>query len=261
MNFVKMNGIGNDYIFINTSKQTIESPSGLAKKLCNRHLSIGADGLVLFKKSAKDCFIMRIFNPDGSEAEMCGNAVRCLGRLLKDMGAVSGNNLSVQTLSGIKHLTVCGNLVSVDMGTLKIVATDTEITYIDAGNPHAVVFRENLAGVENELKSISQNYLGGINAEAVKILTRAHIEMRVWERGAGETLACGTGACAVAFASYKKGLTSSEVIVTLKGGNLSIKINENDSVIMEGLTAYNYFGSLSINDYGKIKRKLQKVKS
>jgi diaminopimelate epimerase len=256
-----MNGLGNDYIFINANKVAIDDPCALSKVLSDRNFAIGGDGLVLYDKSQiADCK-MRIFNSDGSEAQMCGNAIRCLGRLLLDTGIVKRKDITIETLSGIKRLEIAasGNLVSVDMGTAKIVAEDTEKTIVDVGNSHAVTFKENLAGVSWFLKKMSLSYIGGINAEAVKVLNSSQIQMRVFERGAGETLACGTGASASAFASYKKGFTCNNVTVKLKGGELNIKILNGDRIVMTGEARYNYIGEIpKSGDYGKIKRKLSK---
>jgi diaminopimelate epimerase len=272
-----MNGIGNDYIFVNSDMNKIKNPTYLAVKLSNRNFGVGADGLILYEKSNSADYRMRIFNSDGSEAKMCGNAIRCLARLLTDSGLVRNDEIFIETLSGIRRVLVKEDEISVDMGLAKIVAEDTNSAIIDIGNPHNVFIKKDILEDSLLLKKQSEGYEGGINVEWVKVLSKNEIEVLVYERGSGITLACGTGASASAFYCFKKGLTDAKVKVNLAGGHLNIRIHSDDRVVMTGSADYSYFGEIDICDkkpqkqsiilntlkgiakekmYGKIKRKL-----
>lgn len=264
--FTKMEGLGNDYVYINcVNKQEIKDISGLAKKVSDRHFGVGSDGLILILPSDKADFKMRMFNYDGSEAEMCGNGIRCVGKFVYDKGLTNKKTVSIETLAGIKVLNL--NIenervktVKVDMGepileadkipvisnenpvkNLKINVLDKEFifTCVSMGNPHAITIIDNVGEFQIEkygpVVENDSHFPKRINAEFIEIMDEKNIKMRVWERGAGETLACGTGACAVAVACYINGVTSRDVNIHLLGGTLNIKWDENDNhVYMTG---------------------------
>ena len=265
MKFTKMQGAGNDYIYIDCFTQTVENPKDLSKKLSDRHFGIGADGIVLIKPSEiADCF-MDIYNADGSRAQMCGNAVRCTAKYIFD-NKNQNSTILVETLSGIKTVEIIredGLAVGgrVDMGKpilngrqiptrygtsivkqekLNINNKDYEITCVSMGNPHCVVFCNDVEKLD--LKTIGplferhEVFPERINTEFAEILDKNHLKMRVWERGSGETLACGTGACAVAVASVINGICSknNEITVQASGGVLKVQWNENDNVYLSG---------------------------
>lgn len=271
MNFIKMHGAGNDYIYIDCFNEAVENPESLAKKLSDRHFGIGADGIVLIKPSKKaDCF-MDIYNADGSRAEMCGNAVRCTAKYIYD-NKIKNSIIKVETLSGIKPveiLTEKGVAVGgrVNMGrpilnghqiptrfgdsiaknkVLNIDNNDYEITCVSMGNPHCVVFHNNIHKLNLEkigpLFENHEMFPERINTEFAEVIDENYLKMRVWERGSGETLACGTGACAVAVASVINGLCSKnkEIKIRAKGGMLSVNWHENDNVYLSG-NAVNVF--------------------
>ena len=265
MKFTKMHGAGNDYIYVDCFAQRVENPKVLSKNLSDRHFSVGADGLVLIKPSViADCF-MDIYNADGSRAQMCGNAVRCTAKYIYD-NKIKNSTILVETLSGIKSVEIIkkdglavggrvnmgkpilnGRQIPTRYGTsivkqekLNINNKDYEITCVSMGNPHCVVFC-------NDIKRLDLNTIGPvferhemfperINTEFVEILGKNHLKMRVWERGSGETLACGTGACAVAVASVMNGICSKneEITIQAKGGVLKVQWNQNDNVYLSG---------------------------
>ncbi len=264
MKFTKMHGIGNDYIFVNCFEEKVENPQELSKKISARHFGIGSDGLVLIMPSEKADFRMRIFNPDGSEAEMCGNAVRCVAKYVRDRKMIETDEFEIETLAGIikPKLISSGrvSMVQVDMGepvferekipmmgsdgkvideVLDAGGTKVKITCVSMGNPHCVIFVEDIDFSEFEhLGKIIENhdlFPNRINVEFVKILNEHEIEMRVWERGAGETLACGTGACASVVACVLNKKTGRDVTAHLKGGDLKIVWDEKSNhVYMTG---------------------------
>lgn len=275
MNFTKMHGLGNDYVYVNCFKENVGDAPELAKKVSDRHFGIGADGLVLIKPSTCADFAMEIYNADGSEAKMCGNGIRCLGKYVYDYGLTKKEHLTVETRSGIRELilqTENGKVgsVCVDMGTprlnahcipilserdlvlddiIEIKGKEYRMTGISMGNPHAVVFVENLADfpVEDVGRGFEYHprFPERINTEFCHVPDRKTIEMRVWERGAGETLACGTGACAAVVAAVLNNLTDEMVIVKLKGGNLHVKWNRTvNRVYMTGDTVRVFDGVL-----------------
>ena len=253
MNFTKMHGLGNDYVYVNCFREKVENTAELAKKISDRHFGIGSDGLILIKPSARADFAMEIYNADGSEAKMCGNGIRCLGKYVYEYGLTKKTHLTVETRSGIRKLTLQTELekvssVCVDMGTprlnahsipilsekdlvlddsIQVRGKEYRMTGISMRNPHAVVYVENLSDfpVEEVGRAFEYHprFPERINTEFCRVLGRGRIEMRVWERGAGETLACGTGACAAVVASVLNDLTDEEVIVKLVGGELLIK--------------------------------------
>ena len=265
LNFTKMQGCGNDYVYISTFDQKVEDMSAVAKMLSDRHFGIGGDGVIFVCPSDVADGRMRMFNEDGSEGKMCGNGVRCVAKFLYDHQLARKRSLSVETLSGIKtiELTMDGEDVvgaTVNMGRVKtapvdipvllsgdeiidrlinIGGTDYRITCISMGNPHCVVFIDDvknfpLASV-GPLFEHSELFPESVNTEFVRVLDETHLEMRVWERGSGETLACGTGACASVAAAVKNGYCRKDVPITvsLLGGDLHIVYSDN-CVMMEG---------------------------
>lgn len=266
MKFTKMQGIGNDYVYVNCLQETIENPSELAKKISDRHYGVGSDGLIMINPSDKADFEMEMYNADGSRGEMCGNGIRCVAKYVYDYGLTDKTSISVETLAGIKYLDLTVEdgkvvLVKVDMGKpmlrpeeVPVVSEKEEVidepitvdgqeyrmTCVSMGNPHAVVF------IDQDVKEFPLETVGvkfenherfpkRVNTEFVNVLDRHTAQMRVWERGSGETLACGTGACAVAVACALNGLTEGEVTVKLLGGDLQIKWDrEKNTVYMTG---------------------------
>ena len=253
MRFTKMHGLGNDYVYVNGFQEKIENPSEVAKYVSDRHFGIGSDGLILINPSEVADFEMEMYNADGSRGEMCGNGIRCVAKYVYDYGLTDQTQISVETLGGIKYLDLTVQdgkvaLVKVDMGSpiLKpecipiraegdivvnepIVAGRIEyrMTGVSMGNPHAVVYMDQIQDLDIErigpLFENHERFPNRINTEFVKFIDRHTLEMRVWERGSGETMACGTGACAVAVASVLNGLTEEKVTVRLLGGDLQIE--------------------------------------
>jgi diaminopimelate epimerase len=259
MKFTKMHGIGNDYIYINGFEELVQNPGELSIRLSDRHKGVGSDGLVMILPSSKADFRMQMFNADGSEAEMCGNAARCIGKYVYEKGLTNKTELTLETLAGIKTLQLFldddNNVVSVtvDMGNpelepSKIPTTlpgkqivnfpvsfdgvNYYITCVSMGNPHTVIFTQNIATLDIETigKKIENApiFPRRTNVEFIEIIDKGRIKMRVWERGSGETMACGTGACASVVAGVLNGLVSRKATVELLGGNLEIEWNEND---------------------------------
>lgn len=277
MKFTKMHGISNDYIYINGATEKIYNPSDVAIKLSDRHTGIGSDGIVMILPSKTCDFRMRMFNSDGSEAEMCGNASRCVGKYVFDKGLTKKTNISLETLAGKKTLNlhvVDGkvDMVTVDMGEPILRGTDIPTifdlpmvvsqpivvsgkkiltTCVSMGNPHSVVYVDDVDSLD--LEKIGPSYEchpafpHKTNTEFVEIISRNEVKMRVWERGAGETMACGTGACAVAVASVLNGFTDRDVRVKLRGGDLQIKWDDDDNhVYMTGPATTVYEGDVEI---------------
>ena len=265
MKFVKMHGLGNDYVCINCFRERVEDPSGFARTLCDRHYGIGADGLILICPSKVSDFKMEIYNSDGSVAGMCGNGIRCLGKYVYDYRLTGKETLSIETKSGIRnmHLHIqdgkaCGAMV--DMGVPRLNAHSIPIlsekdlvindpievqkknyrmTGISMGNPHAVIFSEEINGISLEETGreleFHPRFPERANIEFCHVTARDRMEIRVWERGVGETLACGTGACAAVVASVLNDLTDEEVIVKLLGGELSVRWDRKvNHVFLEG---------------------------
>lgn len=263
--FYKMHGCGNDYIYFNCLEKEIANPSEVSIKLSDRHFGIGGDGIVLICKSDVADAKMRMFNADGSEGKMCGNAIRCVGKFLFDNGICEKNTLDIETLSGIKHLKLffeCGKVktVCVDMGKPELksdkipVLLDEErvinyktqiggkeyyINCVSMGNPHCVVFCKNIDNLEIEKIGVkfekNSIFPEGVNTEFADLIDGNTIKMRVWERGSGETLACGTGACATVVAAALNGYVkmNEDITVKLTGGELVIKYTDN-GVFMTG---------------------------
>ena len=273
--FTKMHGLGNDYVYIDAINQKIENESSLAKFVSNRHFGIGSDGLILICKSEIADFKMRMFNSDGSEAEMCGNGIRCVGKFVYDKGLTNKITVKIETLAGIKTLilnTKDGKVETarVDMGEpileaekIPVISTEKPVknleleaenkkfkfTCVSMGNPHAITIVENTKEFDVEkygkVLEIDKAFPKKANIEFAQIIDRQNINMRVWERGAGETLACGTGACATAVACNLNGLTDRKVNIELLGGTLNIEWNETDNhVYMTGPAVTVFDGEL-----------------
>ena len=241
MKFTKMQGIGNDYVYVNCFEETVEHPEEVARRVSDRHFGIGSDGLILICPSAVADCRMRMFNEDGSEGAMCGNGIRCVGKYAYDHGIVDRTRITVETLGGIRHLDmqVEGGRVTavqVDMGIPELTSAlpekivvegrQLEFTGISVGNPHAVYVCDEIDSLDLERMGPAyethQRFPDRVNSEFVQVLDRNHLRMRVWERGSGETWACGTGATACAVAAMMLGLTEDRVEVQLKGGTLEI---------------------------------------
>lgn len=265
LQFTKMQGLGNDYVYVDCTKKKLENASEVAVKVSDRHFGIGSDGLILINASNVANFEMEMYNADGSRGEMCGNGIRCVAKYVYDYGLTDQTHISVETLGGIKYLDLTveeGRVrqVRVDMGRpmlcpaeipviangesvidmpIEVDGTEYRMTAVGMGNPHTVVFVEDVDGLEIERIGPKFEhhpcFPNRVNTEFVKVLDRNTVKMRVWERGSGETLACGTGACAVAVACILNGLTENKVTVQLLGGDLLIEWDrEADKVYMTG---------------------------
>ncbi len=272
--FTKMHGIGNDYIYFDCTKETIENPEALAVKLSDRHTGVGGDGIILILPSDKADFRMRMFNADGSEGKMCGNGTRCIAKYVYDRGLTDKTEITLETLGGIKHISILAKngkaeSISVDMGAPILEAkavpvlwnkervihekytldgVDYYFTCVSMGNPHVVIYVDDTVSfpletvgpkIEN-LKIFPEK----VNVEFIKVIHDHMLEMRVWERGSGETMACGTGACAAVVASVLNGICKKgeEITVKLRGGDLYITYD--DTVMMRGPAAFVFDGTL-----------------
>lgn len=259
MHFTKMHGLGNDYLYV--YGEVPENIKELAVKLSDRHVGAGSDGMIYISPSGIADFKMRIFNADGSEAKMCGNGIRCVGKYVYDKGYTDKKSLKIETLSGVRTLELwtSGNRVknvTVKMGTavpkksitLNIAGQEVVCIPVSVGNPHAVIFVENIE--EAPLTSLGpqiehhEAFPGGVNVEFVQVIDEKHLRMRVWERGSGVTMACGTGACASVMAAVTEGYCSYDqaVSVQLDGGVLKIEISPDNSVQMTGPAQFVYEG-------------------
>ena len=277
MKFSKMHGIGNDYIYVNCFEEKISEPEKISVILSDRHKGIGSDGLVLIMPSEKADFRMRIFNADGSEAMMCGNATRCIGKYVYDMGLTSKTEITLETNSGIKYLQLFlkdnkVDSVKVNMGKAILTPKDIPVnsdldlfvnqpvevngkvyhmTCISMGNPHAVIFTENVDALDLEKNgTYFENhpiFPNRVNTEFVEVIGENELKMRVWERGSGETFACGTGTCATVVASVLNGICKhdEEVLVHLRGGDLRIVYQSDGTVMMTGGAEYVFEGTVS----------------
>lgn len=277
MKFVKMHGTGNDYVYVNCFEESIEKPEELVRMISDRHKGIGSDGLVLIMPSESCDFRMRMFNPDGSEAQMCGNASRCVGKYVYDYGLTDKTELSLETKAGVKFLKLFPEnglvtKVCVDMGVPGLKPSDIpvkinadrvvdypvtfsskayNITCVSMGNPHTVIFMKGIEElqIESQGKKIEHDELfpERTNVEFVEVISSEYAKMRVWERGTGETQACGTGACAVLVAGVLNGLLNRKAVITLPGGDLEIEWSqENDRVFMTGNAVTVFEGIIKI---------------
>jgi diaminopimelate epimerase len=270
MKFTKMEGLGNDYVYVNALEEAIEERDlpALARKISDRHFGVGSDGLVLILGSDRADFRMKMLNSDGSEAEMCGNAIRCVARYVYEKGLTDKRELEIETLAGIIRPAILDDgLVRVDMGEpilngndipslidkervvgekIEIDGKEMEFTLVSMGNPHAVTFVDDM---QFDIASIGPRvenhclFPNRINTEFIEVVGRDEISMRVWERGAGETMACGTGACAAVVATCLNDLTDRVVTVHLLGGDLTIDWNgECNRVFMTGPATFVFEG-------------------
>ncbi len=273
--FTKMHGIGNDYVYINCFEQKIEDPQTLAIKMSPRRFSVGADGVILICPSDVADAKMRMFNLDGSEGKMCGNGIRCVGKFIYDNGIAHKNIVTVETLSGIKTLEITdkdgkADTITVDMGKAQLTpdkipaiadcdtiidtaitvdGKDYNITAVSMGNPHAVVFCDEIDSLD--LEKIGPNFEHHemfpeqVNTEFIRVMDDKTLQMRVWERGSGETFACGTGACAAAVAAVENGYCErdNEITVHLVGGDLYITYKSDGTVYMRGTAEKVYDGT------------------
>jgi len=268
--FVKMQALGNDFILIDCVRDQFPVRSELIRILCDRRKGIGADQLLVLVPSKKADYRMRIFNADGGEAEMCGNGIRCLARYLASRGFAGEGEQEIETLAGIIRPRVEGDLVTVDMGppTLEgkeipvrlsgrvidrevtVGGSRQRITCVSMGNPHCVIYVDDLerCPVEEMGPRIETDPLfpQRVNVEFVKVISPALISMRVWERGAGETMACGTGACAATVASCLNAKTQRDVTVRLTGGEITVRWAEDDHVFMSGPAEEVFGGEIDI---------------
>ena len=279
MKFTKMHGLGNDYVYVNCFEEKIDNPPAVARFVSDRHFGIGSDGLIMINPSKTADFEMEMYNADGSRGEMCGNGIRCVAKYVYDYGLTDKTQISVETLGGIKYLDLTVedgkvSLVKVDMGKPKLEADlipiisereqvidepievdgkEYHMTGVSMGNPHAVIYVDDVKGLDLEkIGSKFENherFPKRINTEFVHCIDRQTVEMRVWERGSGETLACGTGACAVAVSSILNNLTDTQVTVKLLGGDLQIEWDrEKDRVFMTGPATVVFDGVIDITE-------------
>lgn len=278
MKFTKMQGIGNDYIYVNCFEEKVDDPERVSQIVSDRHFGIGGDGLVLIMPSEKADFRMRMFNADGSEGNMCGNATRCIGKFVYDNGLTDKTEITLETKSGIKYLTLYPEngkvkTVLVNMGKavltpadipmkaegesfinkpIEVLGSEVYITAVSMGNPHAVTYVDDVVSLDLEkIGPAFENhpiFPERVNTEFIKVLDSHTIQMRVWERGSGETWACGTGACAAAVASVKNGYfkNGEEITVKLRGGDLFITYNTDGTVLMRGAAETVFTGEIDI---------------
>lgn len=279
MKFTKMHGLGNDYVYVNCFEEKIDNPPAVARFVSDRHFGIGSDGLIMINPSKTADFEMEMYNADGSRGEMCGNGIRCVAKYVYDYGLTDKTQISVETLGGIKYLDLTVedgkvSLVKVDMGKPKLEADlipiisereqvidepievdgkEYHMTGVSMGNPHAVIYVDDVKGMDLEKIGPKfenhERFPKRINTEFVHCIDRQTVEMRVWERGSGETLACGTGACAVAVSSILNNLTDTQVTVKLLGGDLQIEWDrEKDRVFMTGPATVVFDGVIDITE-------------
>lgn len=277
MKFTKMHGCGNDYVYVNCLEEKVDNPVQVAKIVSDRHFGIGSDGLILIKPSDKADFRMEMYNADGSEGKMCGNGVRCIAKYVYDFGLTNKTTISLETKGGMKFLNLeveqgKVKMVTVDMGEpitkpalipvaldqdmivstpIEVDGEEYKITCVSMGNPHAVVFVPETKTIEIEKIGPKFEHHSlfpeRINTEFVQVIDRRTINMRVWERGSGETLACGTGATASVYACILNGLTDDEVVVHLLGGDLKIKFDrELNTLFMTGPATRVFDGEIEL---------------
>ena len=273
MKITKMQGLGNDYIYINCLEETIEDPAALSRRISDRHFGVGSDGLVMIMPCDKADFRMRMFNADGSEAEMCGNAARCVGKYIHDRGLSDREEIRLMTGAGIKTLKLSvedgkTRSVRVDMGAPILTAAEIPVsvpespviahpvevcrqtfrmTCVSMGNPHAVIFVEDADRFDvhgiGAMLECHPLFPAKTNVEFVTVKDREHLRMRVWERGSGETMACGTGACASLVATVLNGLCERKAVLELNGGPLTVSWDpETDHVYQEGPAEFVFDG-------------------
>lgn len=277
MKFTKMEGLGNDYVYVNCFEETVDNPQAVAIKVSDRHFGIGSDGLILIKPSNIADFCMDMYNADGSRSEMCGNGIRCVAKYVYDYGLTDKTSISVETLAGIKYLDLQiadgkVKMVTVNMGAPELIPEKIPVksekdilvnepievdgkvynmTCVSMGNPHCVVFVEDtenfpLEKVGPKFES-HECFPNRVNAEFIQILDRKTVNMRVWERGSGETLACGTGACASTVACILNNLTEEEITLHLLGGDLLVRWDREENLVyMTGPAKVVFDGEISL---------------
>lgn len=279
MKFTKMHGLGNDYVYVNCFEEKIDNPPAVARFVSDRHFGIGSDGLIMINPSKTADFEMEMYNADGSRGEMCGNGIRCVAKYVYDYGLTDKTQISVETLGGIKYLDLAVedgkvSLVKVGMGKpeleadripiisereqvidepIEVDGKEYHMTGVSMGNPHTVIYVDDVKGLDLEKIGPKfenhERFPKRINTEFVHCIDRQTVEMRVWERGSGETLACGTGACAVAVSSILNNLTDTQVTVKLLGGDLQIEWDrEKDRVFMTGPATVVFDGVIDITE-------------
>lgn len=278
MNFTKMHGIGNDYVYVDCTKRELKKPEEIARFVSDRHFGIGSDGLILIKRSEVADFYMDMYNADGSKGEMCGNGIRCVAKYVYDYGLTDKKELTIETLAGIKELVLTIEedkvaKVRVNMGApilapekIPVLASkepvvkepivvddkEWEMTCVSVGNPHAIVFLEEPVStfpIEKVGPSFEHHkrFPNRINTEFVEVINRDRIKMRVWERGANETFACGTGACASVVAAILNGYCNKKVTVELLGGELEIEWKDADNgIYMTGSATTIFDGQITL---------------
>ena len=235
MKFTKMHGCGNDYVYVNCFKEQVADPSQLAIQVSDRHFGIGSDGLILICPSEQADFRMRMFNADGSEGKMCGNGVRCIAKYVYDYGLTDKTTISIETKGGIKYLEL-----HVEDGKVQTVKVDMGEPILNAKEIPVDWKAEKMIGEKVTID-------GRVNTEFVQILNKKEVNMRVWERGSGETLACGTGACATAVACILNGKTEEEVVIHLLGGDLKIQYDKKTNhVFMTGPATTVFDGEIAV---------------
>ena len=279
MKFTKMHGIGNDYVYVNCFEESVKNPAEVSKFVSDRHFGIGSDGLILISPSAIADFRMNIYNADGSQAEMCGNGIRCVAKYVYDYGLTDKTEISVETLAGIKYLRLQvenGKVASVEVNMGAPILEPKEIpvaveespvvnvpvevkgkiyhmTCVSMGNPHAIIFMNNVKDLDiAAIGPYFENHTvfpKRTNTEFVEVLDRNTVNMGVWERGSDETLACGTGACATTVACILNDKTENEVTVHLLGGDLKIRWDrEANQVYMTGPATVVFDGEITLPD-------------
>ena len=277
MKFTKMHGAGNDYVYIDCTKEELKDPSRVSKYISDRHFGIGSDGLILIKSSKKADFFMEMYNADGSQGKMCGNGIRCVGKYVFDNGLTDKTTVKVDTLSGIKILDLIVEdgkvtrakvnmgspiLIAKDIPVItdseKVIAQDIEVngktyqmTCVSMGNPHAIVYVDSTDDLKIQeigpYFEMNECFPEQVNTEFIQVIDRQNLKMRVWERGSGETLACGTGACASLVATVLNGLCDNTAVLHLIGGDLKITWDQNaDIVYMEGPATTVFTGEIDI---------------
>lgn len=265
MKFTKMEGCGNDYVYVDCTKESLENPAQVAIKVSDRHFGIGSDGLILIKASDKADFFMEMYNQDGSRSAMCGNGIRCVGKFVYDKGLTNKTSVAIDTLAGIKYLdlnVVDGKVASVkvNMGSpileadkipvvsdkmpvmdesIVVDGKEYKMTCVSMGNPHAIIYVEDTDSLPLESMGPKfenhEKFPERTNTEFIQVVDKNNLKMRVWERGSGETLACGTGACASLVASVLNGVSDTKATLHLLGGDLKIEWDrEQNLVFMEG---------------------------
>lgn len=277
LKFLKMEGIGNDYVYFDGINQDVPTDETFIRKVSNRHIGIGSDGVIIILPSETCDFRMRMFNLDGSEGKMCGNGIRCFSKFVYDQGLTDKTTLKIETLAGIRtcELNVEDGKVTsvcVDMGEPITLCSDIPVNYskvemvnapieidgntyyctaVSMGNPHVIQYVDTL---DFDIEAIGPKFehaslfLESVNTEFVKVVDREHLKMRVWERGSGETMACGTGACAVMYASYLNNKCDEKVDVELLGGHLQIELRDK-KIFMTGPARTTFEGTLKEEDY------------